>query len=105
MGTNVNINIFGGLPVMSANVNKKTIPNILLSMTISTNIIIYLFSKLKNVRGYSFLTKTRGSFIAKHGFAFLYISRIHVSVAISDNKTNFHTFMFLQEFNHRNATI
>ena len=101
MGTNVKINIFGARHVTSANVNKKPIPNILLSMTISTNIIIYLFSNLKNVRGHSFLTKTRAIFITKHGFAFSYISRIHVSVAIlyQNLKTHFHTFMFLQEFN------
>ena len=61
---------------------KKSIPNIFLSMTISTNIIIYFVSKIKTVGGRSILTKNCAISETKHGFAFIYISRIRVSVAI-----------------------
>ena len=68
----------------------KTIHNIFLRMTVSTNIIIYLFSKIKNVGGRSFLTKTRTIFITIHSLAFSYISRIQVSVTFS-NIVTFHS--------------
>ena len=57
MGTNVKINIFGTFPVKSANVNRKTIYNIFLTMTAFTNIIF--ISIIRTVGGHSFLTKTR----------------------------------------------
>ena len=57
MGTNVKTNIFGTLPVTSANVNKKNIATNFLNMTRSTNIIMYSFSKILTVRDYSFLIK------------------------------------------------
>ena len=79
MGTNVKTNIFGTLPVTSANVNKKNIATIFLNMTRSTNIIMYSFSKI-TVRGYAFFIKTSTIFITIHGFAFSYISRIQVSI-------------------------
>ena len=58
---------------------KKTISKICLSMTASTNIIIYFFTKIKTVGGRS-LKKKRTIFISKQSFAFSYISRIQVSV-------------------------
>ena len=58
IGTNVKINIFGTLPVTSANVNKKNIATIFSNMTRSTNIIIYLLYEIIPVRGYAFLIKT-----------------------------------------------
>ena len=57
-------------------------------MAVSTNIITYLFSKTKNTRGRSFVTKTRTIFITMHNFAFSYISRIQVSVTFR-NKYGF----------------
>ena len=55
MGTNVKSNIIETHPLTSANVNrKKTIPNSFLSMTASTNIIIYFYSNIKTVGGRSF---------------------------------------------------
>ena len=80
MGTNVKTNIFGTLPVTSANVNKKNIATIFLNMTRSTNIIMYSFSKIITVRGYEFLIKTSTIFITIYGFAFSYISQIQVSI-------------------------
>ena len=63
-GTNVKINIFGTYPVKSENVDrKKNIPKICLSMTASTNIIIYFYSKIRTVQEVvNFLTKTRTIF-------------------------------------------
>ena len=46
MGTNAKIIIFETHPVKSVNFNRKTIPNIVLSMTASANIIIYFYSKI-----------------------------------------------------------
>ena len=63
MGTNEKINIFGTRPVTSANVNKKNIATFFLNMTRSTNIIMYLFSKIITVRGYAFVIKTSTIFI------------------------------------------
>ena len=53
---------------------EKTIPNIFLSMTASTNIIIYFFSKIKTIRGCSFLTMqcTVLHFRTYHEIKFLY---------------------------------
>ena len=49
---------------------EKNIHNILLSMTVSKDIIIYLFSKIKTVESRSLLTKIHCIFITMHGFAF-----------------------------------
>ena len=54
---NVKINIFGTLPGTSMQMALKKISNVYLSHCISTNNIIYLFSKIKTVVG-SFLIKT-----------------------------------------------
>ena len=74
MGTNVKINIFEAHPVTSAN-------NIILSMTVSTNIIYYLFSKIKTVGGCYFLMKTCTIFITIHGFAFSFCQVFVTNVA------------------------
>ena len=57
MGTNVKINIFETYPVTSANVDEKTIHYIVLSMTTSTTIITYFYSKIRSVWGRSFFNK------------------------------------------------
>ena len=62
MGTNIMINIFGTHPVTSMQMSiEKTIYNILFSITVSTNIIIYLFSIsfLNNENPYHFHKKAR----------------------------------------------
>ena len=99
MGTHTKINIFETLPVTNVMSIKKSIPNIFLSMTISSNIIIYFVSKIKTVWCRSFLTKNRAISETKHDFAHWYISRIHVSVAIlfQNLKTHFHTFRISRE--------
>ena len=51
MGTNVKINMFGTLPVTSANDNKIKYCDHFLKIRRSTNIITYLFSKIITVRG------------------------------------------------------
>ena len=58
MGTHVKIHIFETYPVTSANFNRKTIPNIVLSMTASTN-IIYFYSKIRTVGGRIIQAKTQ----------------------------------------------
>ena len=73
---------------------EKNIHNILLGMTVPTNIIIYFCSKIKTVGGRSLLTKTRTIFITIHGFEFSYISRIHVSVTFS----YYYSFCNIPEF-------
>ena len=73
-------NIFEILPVTSANVTKTNMATIFLSLTRSTNIILYLFYKIITLRDYAFLIKTCTIFITIHGFAFSYISRIPVSI-------------------------
>ena len=62
MGTTIKINIFGTHPVTSANVNRKSNSQHFLSMTVSTNIIIYFITKIKTVGGRSLLTKTQTIF-------------------------------------------
>ena len=62
MGTNVKTNIFGTLPVKSANVNKTNMATIVLNMTRSTNIITYLFNKIITVTDYAFLIKNQYHF-------------------------------------------
>ena len=74
LATNVKTNIFGTLPVTSANFNKKIYCDHFLNMTRSKNIIIYSFSKTITVRGYAFLIKTSTIFITickvSHFFTF-----------------------------------
>ena len=75
LGKHFKINIFGTHPEANTNVNEKKNPNICLSMTRTTKILIYFFSK-SNCWRYLLLMK-------KHSFAVSYISRIHVTVAFS----------------------
>ena len=49
MRTNAKINIFGTHPVSSANFNRNKQSQRFLSMTVSTHIIIYFYSKIKTV--------------------------------------------------------
>ena len=83
MGTNVEleINIFGTRPVQRVHMSiNKTILNILISMTKTTNIIIDLFSLNQNWDVIHFQQKSATIFITLHGFAFSYISQIPVIV-------------------------
>ena len=61
---------------------EKTISNMFLSMTVSTN-IIYLFSKIRTIGSRSFLTEIRTVFIKIHSFSFSYTSRIQISFTFS----------------------
>ena len=70
IGTNVKIHIFGTLPATI----KKNLWRFFKHEIY--RYYLYLFSKIRTVRGYAFLIKPRAIFIKIHVFAFSYISRI-----------------------------
>ena len=74
-------------------------------MTVLTNIIIYLFSKIKTVGGRSCLTKTRTIFIAVHSFAYSYTYITHSSICqVFVTNTTFAAFPSLVVINNSSQT-